>query len=945
MKKLMHGVGGQKAWLAVAISLALSACGGGGSGGVKSGSSSSTGSNPSSSSSVTQPPVDAQLALTDTYAAHDQGYTGAGVTIGVVDSGIMRSNPTVAGRVSQELIYVDSTQNNTTIDDVVGHGTWVSEIAAGAAWASFPGGIAPSANLVSARIISDNAPSDNGSTPPSQVSTTDAQFFAQVNQDLISAGVNVMNNSWGGITWSSTDTTVTQAFHDAYADFVLNHNGLVVFAAGNDSQANPSTIAALPSLSQAADLEQGWLVAVAVNSNDPTQLDGYSNKCGIAMDYCLAAPGDVIVLDKNTTSTTTNPSYYIVEGTSFAAPQVSGAAALVWQAYPYFSNDLVRQTLLGTADPLGGSQPNPTFGYGELDVGKAVNGPEQFNWGDVTVNFSGVSSWNNPISGSGGLIKQGTGTLNLTQPSSYTGLTQVQGGTLTAVSLAGSVDIAAQGTLGDTHNIGGNVNNSGALVVGGGNVTINGNYVQQGATGRLAVSLGSALEVNGNATLSGGDLYVYGADAGYTVNSHTDVLTAKGGLTGTFSALDTSTSVALTATINYDANDAWLDVQQVNLSAIQGLTYTAASFSAAQRTQNAFTQINSQLLGSASGTPAASSAFIAGAASLQHAVSTAVMQQSLESLSGQLHAASATMAFEAIDADTRALSQRFDQLLDAPELAGHVGGWTQSFGDHGTLSRSGYGDVGFDLGGNLVGSDSRIGSRGVIGYAIGQSHGLGRLAASANQGSSRALEGMFYGGMLQGSWYAMGRVGMGSYREDMQRRLTLGGASTGVASYSHGQYQVAYGESGYRLELGGMRLTPYLDLQYARLRLDGFTEGGGYGFGLMAGTQRVQRWQAGAGLRATHQWMLPDGSRLSLHGSLLWQRAFAVQGDVLDASFTGLQQWAPVDGIGLSRYGGAAGLGLDWQATPRADLALDYRQQVDQHLHARQVALSYRWRF
>jgi len=947
MKKSLQGSGCREALLFVAISLALSACGGGGSGGVKStpvNSSGSGGTNPPPSSSVAQPPTDAQLSITHTYAAHDQGYTGAGVTIGVVDSGIMRSNPTVSGRVSQELIYVDPTQNNTKIDDVVGHGTWVSEIAAGAAWAGFPGGIAPSANLVSARIISDSAPSDNGSTPPSQVTTSDAQFFGQVNQDLISAGVDVMNNSWGGITWSSSDTAVTQAFHDAYAGFVLNHNGLVVFAAGNDSQANPSTIAALPSLSQAADLEQGWLVAVAVNSNHPTQLDGYSNKCGIAMNYCLAAPGDVIVLDKNTTSSTTNPSYYIVEGTSFAAPQVSGAAALVWQAYPYFTNDLVRQTLLGTADPLGGSQPNPTFGYGELDVGKAVNGPEQFNWGDVTVSFSGNSSWNNPISGAGGLIKQGSGTLNLTQPSSYTGLTQVQGGTLTAVSLAGNVDIAAQGTLSDTHSIGGDVTNSGALVVGGGNVTVNGDYLQQGGS-RLAVSLGSELDVNGKATLAGGHLYVYGADSGYTMNSHTNVLTAKGGLTGTFTALDTAPTVALNAAIDYDANSAWLDVQQVNLSAIQGLTYTAASFSAAQRTQSAFQQINSQLQGTANGTPAATSAFIAGAASLQHAVSTAVMQQSLESLSGQLHAASATMAFEAIDADTRALSQRFDQLLDAPQLAGHVGGWVQRFGDHGTLSRSGYGNVGFDLGGNLVGSDGRVGSNGIVGYAIGQSQGLGRLAESADQGSSRALEGMFYGGVLHGAWYAMGRVGMGDYREDMQRRLVLGGASTGVASYSHGRYDVAYGESGYRFALGGLRLTPYFNLQYAQLRLDGFSEGGGYGFGLMAGAQRVERWQAGAGLRAAHQWTLSDGSRLGLHASLLWQRAFAMRGDVLDASFTGLQQWAPVDGIGLSRYGGAAGFGLDWQASPRADLMLDYQQQVAQHMHARQVALSYRWRF
>ena len=939
MKTVLRGAGCREAALCLAIALALSACGGGGGhGNVK-----STSSDSSPPASTPQPPWDSQLSLTHAYTAHDAGYTGTGVTIGVIDSGIMRSNPTLSGRVSKALVYVDPSQNDTSVDDVVGHGTWVSEIAAGQAWGDYPGGIAPGASLVSARIISDDAPDDDGTQPPSQVTVDDAKFFGAVNQDLAGAGVNVMNNSWGGITWDSGDTAVTQAFHDAYADFVLNHDGLVVFAAGNDSEANPSTIAALPSLAEAKDLEKGWLVAVAVDSNHPTQLESYSNKCGVAMNYCLAAPGDVVVLDKDATASTSNPKYYIVEGTSFAAPEVSGAAAVVWQAFPYFSNDLVRQTLLGTADDLGAPGPDPVFGYGELDVGKAVNGPAKFDWGDVTVDFSGESDWNNPISGAGGLIKQGDGTLELTQPASYTGLTQVLGGTLVAASLAGSVDIGAQGTLDRTPAIGGNVTNAGVLVVRSGNVAVSGDYVQQG-DGRLAVSLGTELDVGGKATLSGGDLYVYGAESGYTINSHTTVLTADGGLSGSFSKLSTPSSVALKADLGYDATSAWLDVQQVNLADIQGLPYTVASFGAAQRTQQAFEQINSQLQGGGSGTPA-SAGFIAGAASLQHAVSTEVMQRSLESLSGQLHAASATMAFEAIDAGTQALSERFDQLLDAPQLAGHVGGWTERLGGHGSLSRSGYGEVGFDLGGSLVGSDGRVGSHGVVGYAIGQSQGLGRLAESADQGSSHALEGMFYGGTIQGAWYAMGRFGMGRYREDMRRQLQLGDQFANVASYSNGRYGVAYGESGYRLALGGLSLTPYLNLQYAQLRLDGFSEGGAAGFGLTADAQTVTRWQAGAGLRATREWTLANGGRFGLHGSLLWQRAFAMRGDLLDASFTGLQQWAPVGGIGLSRYGGLAGFGLDWRTTPRSSLALDYQQQMAQHLHAKQATLSYRWMF
>ncbi|WP_072757579.1 autotransporter serine protease [Rhodanobacter sp. OK091] len=937
----------EMAWV-IALALGLSACGGGGGGNVRPTTPPPTAPASPPPTTTTQPPLDAQLAITNTYGAHGLGYTGAGVTIGVVDSGIMRNHPTLAGRVTQELIYVDPATNNTTVDDVVGHGTWVSEIAAGTPFAQFPGGIAPRASLVSARIISDVEPKDDGSGNGNPVTAADADFFAQtLNPALINAGVQVMNNSWGGIYWDTSNATINQAFAQAYQPFVVQHGGLVVFAAGNDSKSNPSDIAALPSV--APQLEAGWLVAVAVDSNHPTQLASYSNACGKAMNYCLAAPGDVVVLDKNAT-TTGSQTYWVVSGTSFAAPEVSGAAALVWQAYPYFSNDLVRQTLLGTARDLGAPGPDTTFGYGELDAFKAVNGPAKFDWGDVTVNFSGTSTWGNPISGAGGLIKQGTGRLNLWGgSSSYTGLTQVQGGTLAVAGLSSPVEIGAQGTLmsGDTpqnptgFDVFNNVTNAGVLVVSQGDVHVSGNYVQQG-NGRIALSLGSQLYVNGTATLSGGDLYVYGANSNYTLNSHTTVLSAYGGLTGTFSALSTAPSVALTATLNYDPNSAWLDVQQVNLSQIQGLPYTTASYSAAQRTQSAFQQINSQLQlqGTASGTPA-SAGFIAGAASLQRAVSTEVMQRSLESLSGQLHAASAAMTFEAIDAGTRALSDRFDSLLDAPK----AGSWTQNLGYHGGMSRSGYGNVGYDLSGSLVGQDYRIGSNGFAGYALSQSQGLGRLNESADQGHSHALEGMLYGGVVRGAWYTMGRFGIGSYRETMRRQLELGNQFAGVASDINGRYGVAYGESGYRLALGRTQVTPYMSLQYAQIQRDGFNELGAYGFGLKSAAQSTARWQAGAGLRATHDWALAGGGSLSLQGRMLWQQSFGLRGEVFDASFSGINQFAPVGGVGLQRYGGVFGTTLDWHMTPRASLQLGYDQYLGQRQQAKMATASFRLDF
>ena len=925
--------------LGIVLALGLSACGGGG-GNVRPSQTTAPPPAPPPSSSVPPPPLDAQLSLTDTYAAHNLGYTGQGVTIGIVDSGVMHNHPTLAGRVIKEAIFVDPKTNNTNIDDVVGHGTWVSEIAAGKAFDQFPGGIAPGATLVSARIISDKEPTDDGSGQGNAVTADDALFFGQtLNPELINDGVRIQNNSWGGIYWDTTDPSINQAFGQAYDDFILNHDGLVVFAAGNDSRADPSDIAALPAV--APELEKGWLVAVAADSNHPTQLASYSNACGKAMNYCLTAPGDVVVSDKDATASNPN-GYWSVSGTSFAAPEVSGAAALVWQAFPYFDNDLVRQTLLGTAKDLGAAGPDPVFGYGMLDVGKAVNGPAKFDWGDVTVNFDGTSTWNNAISGAGGLIKEGSGTLVITQPTSYAGLTNVMQGTLIAKAIGGSLNV--DGLVRDTHQVGGNITNSGTLQVSGGDVTVGGDYYQWPG-GRLALELGSVLNIAGTATLSGpangypgADLQVIGAANGYVASSHTDVLVAQGGLTGTFSTLSVGSGVLLNATLNYDATSAWLDVVQVQASAVPNMDYTTASQGAAHRVDNAFEQINAQL----GGAPASAGAgFVSGAGWLQQTGTVSALQHSLESLSGQLHAASAAMTFEAIDAGTRALSDRFDRLL----ASSATGGWTQDLGYHGGMARSGYANVGVDLSGTLAGQDMRVGGSGVAGFALSQTQGLGRLTETADQGRSRAMEGMLYGGLVRGQAYLMGRVGMGNYRESMHRNLELGPVVTGVASDSRGRYDVAYGESGYRTTLGQTTLTPYASLQYARIANDGFNEPGAYGFGLTARGQTVERWQAGMGLRAARHWSLAGGGSLDLQGHVAWQRAFAMHGDVFDASFTGIDQWAPLGGIGLSRYGGVAGMALDWAMSPRAGVSFGIDHRFAQREHASMATLAYRLAF
>src|SRR5690606_9074457 len=209
------------------------------------------------------------------------------------------------------------------------------------------------------------------------------------------------------------------------------------------------------------------------------------------------APGTGVFIGHD--STADKLEYFYGSGTSYAAPLVSGAAALVWQAFPYFNNDLVRQTLLGTATDLGDAGADAVFGYGLLNVGKAVKGPARFDWGDVTVDLAGESTWSNAISGSGGLIKRGGGTLVLGHAGlylDYTGTTRIQQGTLTVAGDLhhSNVVVESGGRLAGTAWLGANLSNAGKVEIDSagaaqGGLRVEGDYTQQ-AGGRLDLTIG-----------------------------------------------------------------------------------------------------------------------------------------------------------------------------------------------------------------------------------------------------------------------------------------------------------------------------------------------------------------------------------------------------------------------------------------------------------------------
>jgi autotransporter-associated beta strand protein len=898
-----------RAWrtgLAGAGLLALSACGGGGSSNVR------VDPPPSPPPAEVpdpgpQPDFDAHLVLTNTKAAHAAGFTGKGVTIGLLDSGIRRDHPTLAGRVKQSFIYLDPKKNNVNVDDVVGHGTTVAQLAGGTAFGQWPGGIAPGANFVSARIIGDTPPKDDGSGKGNEV--TDGSWLGTIHADLISAGARISNNSWGGLYWNGDN--VTRTFINAMKPFVVDWGGLVVFATGNESFDDPSDTASLPSQGAGADiLERGWLAVAALDTLQPTKLADYSNACGLAMNYCLVAPGYVVFTDVN--DPPDKPSYWVGKGTSFAAPQVAGAAALVWEAFPYFNNDLVRQTLLGTAVDLGAPGVDAVFGHGLLDVGKAVQGPGRLDWGQVTAAFNGgLSTWSNPISGAGGITKAGDGHLDLTGDNTYRGKTVVQAGTLSSLhDLPGAVEVRASGLLLlDDISVRGSLRNEGiSMFYGGGSDgavhAIDGAFSQT-ATGVLAFDIGSRLQVAGRADIAG-TVKVTGITDGYIRSARETFLTADAGVFGTFSGWSTASGVFLDANLGYDANNVWFDIARLDVSATaQSLGLTAAAVGSAVRVENAFQIIDGGQTGTIGPAgPGGLGGFIGGAAAIQSTSTAAAAERSLASLSGESHAADTSFAMMAMEDSRHALESRLDALGSSGNGI-RAGAWANRLGGE----RSMWSHTRLDANGWMLGHDRKLGEHLMVGGAFGQTDGYAHSDLRRDREHNRQYEGQLYAAWNADGNYLLGRLAAGRMDRQMQREILLGADRYGVGADYANRYTSLGLQAGHRFAVAGGTLTPYLGTETLQLDRGAFAEQGAVGFGLSTDGSRLQATRALVGTRIEQQWRFGK-SLVSVQGRLEWQRLLSQSGSAIDARFTGVEAWSPISGAGLGEEATVFGVGL-----------------------------------
>jgi subtilisin family serine protease len=262
----------------------------------------------------------------DAPVAHEAGFRGDGAEIAVIDSGVS-AHPDIAPNLGDGASFLDCTTDCTTVwADDAGHGTGCAGVVAATGRGDSILGVAPEATIRPVKVLG----ADN---------TGRVSLVVQGLRWAAANGCEVANVSLSGPT--------SQAYADA-VDFAIEQGTLPVVSAGNvgpcENCINP--LGAHPDV----------LVVTATN-----RLDELASFSATGPEADLAAPGASI-------RTTGLEGYVAVNGTSFSAPHVAGAAALCRAAGRSVS--ATRELLTGTAEPL--DLTRTAQGDGLVDAAAAV---------------------------------------------------------------------------------------------------------------------------------------------------------------------------------------------------------------------------------------------------------------------------------------------------------------------------------------------------------------------------------------------------------------------------------------------------------------------------------------------------------------------------------------------------------------------------------------------
>ncbi|MFZ5673962.1 MAG: autotransporter outer membrane beta-barrel domain-containing protein [Pseudomonadota bacterium] len=527
------------------------------------------------------------------------------------------------------------------------------------------------------------------------------------------------------------------------------------------------------------------------------------------------------------------------------------------------------------------------------------------------------------------LTKEGAGKLTLTGTSTFTGATKVTEGTLAVDgSIAGSaVTIEDGATLMGKGTVGATTLNSGAAIRAGGpatTLTVNGDLTfNSGARYEVeadpASTASGLIHVTGTATLSGGSVVHVGANGSYKPFSTYTILTADGGLDGTFGGV-TSDFAFLTPDLLYVGNDVQLtllrnDIDFADKAASRNQIATANGAESLGFGHELYDAI---LLLADAGAPAA-----------------------FDQLSGEIHVSAKTMLFEdsrflrqavldrlrslkgdhATDIAAMTAEGRIAPVADLSVARPSSGFWMSGFGSWGDWDDNGNGaSLDRSVAGSFVGADTQLGD-----WRLGLLGGYSQTSFDTNARNSSGNADGYHIGLFGGTrWQGFAFQAGGSYSWndiETRRRITNPVDQDLKADYGAGAAQV-FGEIAYDAELGGVMFTPFVQAAYVNLHTGSIQETGGSA-ALSADSESTDNFTTTLGLRPEVRFALGDMAARA-EGLIGWQHAF---GDIASESrlaFAGGDDFT-IRGVPMARDSVLLEAGLDLALTGSMNFGAAYQ--------------------
>lgn len=534
-----------------------------------------------------------------------------------------------------------------------------------------------------------------------------------------------------------------------------------------------------------------------------------------------------------------------------------------------------------------------------ISGGTLVGMATSFGSGGIVDNaalvVTGSGTLANTVSGTGTFEKTGSGKLILTGTNTYSGGTTVSGGILSVNgSIVSSVTVASGGTLGGYGSVGSVLvasngtfapGNSIGTVTTGGNVTFASGSTydaEVNASGNSdKIIANGTVTIAGNTTLSVSPENKTDDGSTYAANTRYTIITATGGVQGTFSNV-VDTFRYLTAAASYDSNAVYLTLTR-SLGFADGLA-TSNSRAAARAVE----------------TLAATNPLYNAALYLQ----TGEAQTTFSQLAAEIHPSAAAALLERsrlsrekiLDrlrgtADTRSVDSTADQAggqTDAgvvPMPLSALGIWMSAFGSGDHFNGNGNAAA-LDAGGGgvLIGADAPFDDVWRLGVAAGYGHDTlkqGSMAASANVDSAYLS---IYG---KGTW-GPASLRLGSIQAfqtiDTKRSVTASTLSNSLSSKYGAMTTQVFAEGAWRFDFDLTHAEPYANLAYVHLNTDGFNESGGAA-GVSSSAKGYDRLYSVLGARFTRDIILPD-ARGNVSLGLGWQHAYGPSTATTAVSFS-----------------------------------------------------------